>query len=149
MVVIPQAASDSQVLTIVLQWIDVLAREDYEAIFHAVGYAVAFDRPGAACIENQIKQYRSDKLYPGVTVFTVTDWRAAYGGNPSPLQLVSRYKSNSTGLAGAVDFDLPLNGRWSDLTASFVFCEPEIEGGDYVLSLEEIGAPHGAVEDEA
>ena len=146
MVVIPQAASDSQVLTIIREWIDVLAREDYEAVFHAVGYAIAFDQPGAACIQNQIKQYRSAKLYPGVTEFAVTDWRTAHGGNPSPQQLVTRYKSNSTGLAGAVDFDLPLNGRWSDLTASFVFCEPKIEGGDYVLSLEEIGSPRSEVE---
>ena len=135
-------------LTIIRDWIDVLAREDYEAAFHAVGYAIAFDRPGAACIQDQIKQYRSAKLYPGVTEFAVTDWRTAHGGNPSPLKLVTRYKSNSTGLAGAADFDLPLNGLWSDLTASFVFCEPKIEGGDYVLSLEEIRSPRSEVENE-
>lgn len=149
MVVIPRTASDNQVLTIVREWIDVLAREDYEAIFQALGYAVAFDRPGAVCIRNEIKQYRSPKLYPGVEEFTVTGWRTALGGNPSPLQLVTRYKPNRTGLAGAVDFDLPLNGRWSDLTANFVFFEPKIEGDGYVLSLEEIGSSHSKVGNEA
>jgi hypothetical protein len=52
---------------------------------------------------------------------------------------VTRYELNNiggTGLRGAVQFDLPLNGKWSDLTADFVFWEHDAE--NYTLALEEI-----------
>jgi hypothetical protein len=138
MTFVPHDASEDQVLDIVRAWVDVLAREDYETVFKAVGYALAFGRPGARCIQEAIENYRSAVLYPGIEKFVVTDWRTAEGGNPDRRQEVAWYKPNASGLMGAVAFDLPLNGRWSDLTADFVFCEGPNPFVGYALGLEEI-----------
>ena len=138
MIFIPHKASDQDILTIVRQWIDVLAKEDYAAVFAELSYMTAFNDPGNEVIQRQIKNYRSPDLYPGVTDFKVTDWRLAKGGKPNPRQTVIRYKPNDTKLAGAVEFDLPLNGKWSDLTADLVFFDNAEFREGYVLALEEI-----------
>jgi hypothetical protein len=141
-VIIPRQASDSDVLAIVRDWVDVLARKDYEAFFQSLGCGVAIGQPpGAAIIRHEIAAYRSVRIYPGIDEFVVTDWRTAVGGKLSPMHQVTRYKPNDLGLAGAVDFDLPLNGRWSDLAANFVFRETQQDGGGYVLSLEDFSSP--------
>lgn len=138
MIFIPRDASDDQVLEIIRKCIDVLATEDYEQVFKELGYSMAYGEPGAECIRKEIKRYRSPDHYPGIEDFTVTNWRTAKGGNPAPRQKVIWYKSNSIKLAGAVDFDLPLNGKWSDLRADFVFFDNSNYREGYVLALEEI-----------
>jgi hypothetical protein len=140
MVFIPHTATDQEVLTIVRHWVDVLAKEDYAAFFSELGYAMLyrFDCPGDEAIRQQIKKYRSPDFYPGVTDFKVTDWRLAQGGNPNPKLKAIRYKPNDIKIAGAIQFDLPLNNQWSDLTADFVYFDnPNFRQG-YVLGLEEI-----------
>ena len=87
-------------------------------------------------LRTAIKSYVSPEYFPDVTDFVVTDWRTANGGNPEPLRSVTWYQPNSVRLRGAVQFDLPLNGKWSDLTADFVFFDYDNEG--YSLALEEI-----------
>ena len=138
MIYIPRDASDQQVLDIVRTWIDVLAKEDYETVAKELGYSLSFDKPKAECIKDEIKRYRSPDYYPGVEDFVVTDWRSALGGNPSPKSSVVWYRPNDPGLRGAVAFDLPLNGRWSDLTADFVFFQNKDQSEGYPLALEEI-----------
>ena len=135
--VVPRDASDEQVLDIVRGWIDVLAQKDYSAVFEAIGLSIRGEAPGAECIEGCIQYYRSPEYYPGMEEFSVTDWRTAHGGNPEPEQSVVWYQPNSIKMAGAVSFDLPLNGCWSDLTADFVFFENNDPAG-YNLCLEEI-----------
>jgi hypothetical protein len=141
MIFVPRDASDQQVLDIVREWVDVLAREDYEAVFAELGYSLSYGEPGGECIRKEIKRYRSPEYYSGIEEFTVTDWKNASGGNPSPQCLVSWFKPNSVGgvgIRGAVSFDLPLNGRWSDLTADFVFFQNENLSEGYPLALEQI-----------
>ena len=138
MVVVPRDASDEQLLAIVREWLDVLAREEYDAVFAALGYARSFGEPGAECIRNNINKYRSPEYYPGVDHFVVTDWRTARGGNPEPLQLIRRYEPNPLGLMVTVGIDLPLNGRWSDLEADFVLFENNNVEEGYILVLEDI-----------
>lgn len=125
------------------QWIDVLSAENYEAVFSALGFAMAYQYgcKGPEAIRKAIESYRSQDFYPGVEQFKVTDWRTAVGGNPSPARHIVWYKPNTIGIRGALSFDLPLNGLWSDLQAEFVW----FDGGDahegYPLSLEDIGFP--------
>jgi hypothetical protein len=139
MVFLPRSYTEGQILEVVHDWVDVLAKQDYELIFSELRYAVACDRPGAECIKNEIKRYRSQDYFPGIEEFSVTDWRTAAGGNPRPKQKVIWYKPSSSNLAGAISFDLPINGKWSDLTADFVFTETGDAKG-YVLCLEEISS---------
>jgi len=93
----------------VREWIDVLSREDYQAVANALGYALSFGRPPAECIEMEIKRYRSPRFYPGVERFVVSDWRTAHGGNPEPYQLIRWYKPNSIQIKATVELDLPMN----------------------------------------
>jgi hypothetical protein len=140
MTLVPRDAPDEALLSIVHGWIEALARQDYAAAFAALGYALAHGEPGADCIRRQIQSYRSPELYPGVTNFTLTDWRTATGGNPNPLQLIRRYKANDTGLIATIELHLPLNGRWSDLEADFVIFDNQNSREGYFLSLEEISS---------
>lgn len=129
-------------LDICRYWIDALAREEYVSVFQALGYSLLYqyDCPGPEAIEKTIRNYRSPILYPGEDTFIVTDWRAAKGGNPEPIQNITWYNPGQ-GLRGALSIDLPLNGRWSDLEADFVWFESENPAEGYPLRLEEIGSP--------
>jgi len=135
---VPRSASDDEILTVIRNWIDALAREQYELVADALGYALAFGRPKHDCIREAIRAYSSATYYPSIERFVVTDWRTARGGNESRKQEVVRYEPNSTGLVGAVAFDLPLNGTWSNLTADFVFFEGSDPMQGFPLGLEEI-----------
>jgi hypothetical protein len=138
MILVPQNATNEEVLDIVRRWIDVLAKEDYEVVVKELGFLTGSYPSPAECLRAQIKRYVSPEYFPGVADFVVTDWRTAQGGNPEPLSTVTWFNPNSVGLRGAVSFDLPINGKWSDLTADFVFFENNNEG--YRLALEEISS---------
>jgi hypothetical protein len=79
--VVPRNASDESVLTIVKGWVDVLAKQDYQAVFENLGHSISFAEPSAESIRKAIEHYRSPAYYPGVSVFAVSDWRTARGGN--------------------------------------------------------------------
>lgn len=137
---VPRDATDEQVIAVARHWIDVLACGDYEGVFAALGYALAFGEPGAVVMRNAVQSYRWERYFPGVTEFAVTSWKTATGGNPNPRLEVVRYAPSPHALRGAVSVDLPLNGRWSDLTADFVWFESAEPGQDYPLVFEEIGS---------
>jgi hypothetical protein len=57
-------------------------------------------------------------------------------GGPRPRHKVDRYERGApSGAVAEVWFDLPLNGEWSDLTATFGVHRA---GDDLVLCLQEI-----------
>lgn len=136
---VPISASDEELLRIVQYWLDVLATEDYEKVFENIGYAVAFGA-GAEAIRRDIKCYRSQELYPGVSDFRVTNWRTAVGGNPDTDACIRRFKGYTEDLpiVATVDTFLPLNGRWSDLSASFVVTVTGPDEAQGWLALEDI-----------
>ncbi|HEX3949186.1 MAG TPA: hypothetical protein VHW95_04985 [Steroidobacteraceae bacterium] len=135
---VPRGASREKVLEIVRGWVDVLAAQDYQTAFEKLGYSISSGDSSFERITRAIQCYRSPDYYPGVTTFIVSDWRTARGGKPDPQQKVIWYKPNTVRMAGAVAFDLPLNGGWSDLTADFVFFENDNPDAGYILRLEEI-----------
>ena len=136
---LPRTTTEEELLDAVRRWVEVLASEDYESVFESLGYAMRYERPGANAIRDDIARYRSTRYFPGVEQFKVSNWRTAKAGNPSPIARVTWYRPNATGLVAAVDFDLPLNGKWSDLTANFVLFNAD--GDCYSLSLEDISSP--------
>jgi len=138
MVLVPRDALDETVMDIARNWVDVLATGDYETVATELGYLIAFDEPSGTCIRRQIESYRSPDYYPGVDTFTVTSWRTAKGGYPAPRHQVTWFEPNDIGMVGVVVFDLPLNGKWSDLTAYFVYFDNKKLEEGYVLCLEEI-----------
>ena len=137
------SVTESGLLEITRHWVNVLATEDYDAVFNALGYAMVYQTPelsGAERIRAEIKSYRSEQYYPGVTDFSVSFWERASGGNPNPYRLIRFYKPNDLKIIATIEFDLPLNGKWSDLQAHFVLFE--IENNLYALNFEDIWRPH-------
>jgi len=122
--------------------VDALALGEFEKVFDALGYALAYQEaiPGPEVIRRRIEGYRSSDYYPGETTFKVTDWRVASGGNPNPKKEVTRFEPSTLGLLVAISFDLPLNGKWSDLTAEFVVFASTKQDRDCSFSLEEISS---------
>lgn len=138
MIFVPREATDEQVLNIVRGWIDILADEDYESAFDAITAHGSQETWTPEFIKSSIKNYRSPEHYPGVEEFRVTNWRTAHGGNADAEQAVTWYKPHSFVLAGYINFDLPLNGQWSDLKAEFVLWYHGSQGEGYILGLEDI-----------
>ena len=136
MILIKRDISNADLIQAIRGWIEVLAQKRYEDFFDALGYSMGVGTASAEWIESDLRRYRSE-LYPGVTEFEVTDWKTARGGNPNPKQEIIWYKPNESRLAGAIAFDLPLNGKWSDLRADFVLFETD-DSESLLLRLEEL-----------
>jgi hypothetical protein len=125
---LPGDPSDDELLEAIREWVGLLAEEDYEAAA-AYLYEPEPDRLGAwtpQLIETVIRNYGSIDPMPDGRIFRVTPLVEATGG-PSPRHEVDRQGAG----AGFIWFDLPLNGTWSDLTATFTF-QP-INGGTVIV----------------
>jgi len=133
--------TEAGLLDMASHWINELAAEHYDAVFNALGFAMAYQTPeltGAERIKAEIKKYRSNQYYPDITDFSVSLWENSNGGNPNPCKLVRFYKPNDLKIVATIEVDLPLNGKWSDLLASFVVFE--IENNRYTLNFEDISS---------
>ena len=111
-------ASEEELLDAIRDWAGLLASEDYEGAA-AYLYEPQPDRPGAwtpSLIRTVIRNYGSIEPMPDGRTFQVTPLAQATGG-PSPRHEVDWNGTNT----GFIWFDLPLNGAWSDLTATFTF----------------------------
>ncbi len=144
------ALHDEQTIrTHVLACADLLAAREFERVGEQFGFALAFGRPRAECISEAIHRYRSERFYPGQSEFNVSGWREARGGNPEPRSKLTWYQPGTSLPRGVFEFDLPLNGRWSDLLAEFVLFESAEQPGQCILSLEDISSTRGGARDVA
>jgi hypothetical protein len=119
-------ATDEEILVAVEAWIDDLARGDYVAAFarteHDAYYAWTPE-----LIEAVINGYGlAEPLRRGVK-FTVTP-RADARGRPHYREVDRDVARDST--IAEVWYDLPINGEWSDLTATF-----RVDRKDLALTL--------------
>lgn len=136
MIPIDPDQTDEEVLEIIFETIQWLERGDFDAFADAVGYSFNFGTHPAERVKSAISHYRSPDFFPGVETFSVTDAKTATGGNPNPRKEVIWYGPDPP-LGGAATVDLPLNGRWSDLQADFVFLVQSPDA-PFRLQLEEI-----------
>ena len=74
----------------------------------------------------------------------MSGWREALGGNPEPRSQLIWYQPSIALPRGVFEFDLPLNGKWSDLLAEFVLSESTEQPGQCVMSLEDISSSKGS-----
>jgi hypothetical protein len=123
--------SDDEILRFVESWIDDLARRDYQAAFdktaHDPYYQWTPDLMRMVIEGYGLPEPRRDRR-----VFHVTDRQTATG--KPPQRIVDREDPRPPSFA-EVWYDLPLNGEWSDLTATF---RVERHGQDSVVTLEQI-----------
>lgn len=135
MIRLPRKASDEQILAAITAWVELLAQERYEDAFQMLRHIpdehwspelmkTVITNYGSTepCADGAIFKITSPKDNPKGQVFHEVEW---WGDDPNrPAEYV-----------GMALFTLPLNGEWSDLTASLDIVE---EGGKLVLELGDI-----------
>ncbi len=136
MLLLPDAASDDEILAAVRTWVDLLAREDYAGAFALTDHDAYYGWT-PQLIREVIAGYGLPHDGKGPR-HRVTSIESA-GGTGSRGQ-VTWYElpagaSPLCARVGHVELDLPLDGSWSDLTATF-----ELRRGEsgLVLVLHEI-----------
>ena len=128
---LPIDPSDEAIFVAVDRWIDDLARGDYDSAFVRTEHDSYFGWT-VELLRRVIEGYGLPEPHPTGTVFAVTPRLTATGGPPT--RVVDRSPREQDRLPHA-RYDLPLNGKWSDLTATF---RVDARGDHSVLVLEEI-----------
>ena len=107
--------TDEEILAFVEQWIDCLSSGDFDCAYRMTAqdpyYAWTPELISLTIAGYGLREPRSDGR-----VFAVTDRASAVGRGPR--RTVDR-DSVPPGSFAFVEYDLPLNGEWSDLTATF------------------------------
>jgi hypothetical protein len=124
---LPEDPGDDEILRAVEDWIDDLARGDYESAFSRTGHDRYYGWT-PKLMQAVVEGYGHPEPDPR-GAFRVTS-RCMAQGRPAQRQ-VERHNL-PRGAIAEVRYDLPLNGEWSDLTATFRV-EPRAEGTELVL----------------
>jgi hypothetical protein len=139
MVVLRVDATDEEILGVVRRWVELLAAQDYAAAMDLTAHDEYYEwKPDL--MRQVIEGYGLPEPHPRGP-FRVTPLAEASGGRKPRHEVVrwdppeARPEHNAMAL-GYVEFDLPLNGEWSDLTASFEI--QQRSKGLLVLVLHEI-----------
>lgn len=123
--------TDAEILALVEAWVDDLAREDYDSAYSRTEHDPYYQWT-PALIRSVVEGYGLPEPHRSGEVFKVTD-RSKATGRPYN-RTIERNESPDSFLA-EVWYDLPLNGEWSDLTATFRVVP---NGGAWQIVLEQI-----------
>jgi hypothetical protein len=129
---LPASASVSDLIAVVMRWVEVLAAEQYEQAYGMTAHD-SYHKWTPDLIRLVIEGYGLPEPHPRGP-FRVTPRGQAMG---DCYELVAeRYQEPfPSGAIGEVRFNLPLNGEWSDLTAVLAIYPVERQ---LVLCLNEI-----------
>ena len=126
------SATDEQILQIAREWAQALASDDYQAAYDMTAHDPYF-RWTPDLMRTVIQNYGTIEPMADGSTCRVTLLDTAEGG-PNPRHVVERCSAtpdtHGAQKIGSVQFDLPLDGQWSDLTATF-----EILSDDEALHL--------------
>jgi len=135
---LPIGCSSEDVLVVVREWVVLLAKEKYEEAYQMTFHAdSSLENWTPELMQTLVTNYGSCEPMRNGTTYRVTALNdEIVSGRENPYREVNFFeKKNRQNLVGHVDFDLPLNGEWSDVTAIFNILEIE---GSWVLWLEDI-----------
>jgi len=111
MVILPSDADDETILALVRQWVNLVASDDIEA---------AQDLLKTEDVDRDWPPELIRELLVGYEPDHITPVEEAQIGELVPHHTVDRTEPQAgSAVAGVVEFDLPMNGAWSDLTAIF------------------------------
>ncbi len=108
---LPKDVSDSQLIAFIDQWASLMEREDYEAAFNFTAHIETMGWT-PVLIEEVVKAYGDAEPTQKVTLI----------GAPTDIvqrKKVSRWPTNKYGFFGEIWYDLNIDGKASDLTATF------------------------------
>jgi hypothetical protein len=123
--------SDEAILAHVDAWVDLLAAGDFASAYALTDHDYYYQW-SPELLRQVIAGYGSPDSHPSGNAFAVSPRNSATGG--PPRRVVIREVAPPGSLA-FVEYDLPLNGAWSDLTATF---RVERRQGAFALILEEV-----------
>jgi hypothetical protein len=119
MLTFPLTATDEQLLQAVEKWIGLLVQERYDEAFGMFYRQSPLDDGWSpALIRALVENYGSPEPSADGPVCHVTSIAETSGGRPQPYRKVYRFEEED-GVEGYIHFDLPLDGKWSDVTAVF------------------------------
>ena len=142
---LPGSASDQEILDLARRWVDLLAQDRYEEAWALTAHWAYPDSAGWSppLMRATVAGYGHADRTDGRTHHRVTPFATASGG-PKPRHEVTRWHPATRSHAGRADpnqsiaevwFDLPLDGGWSDLTATF---DVVLRDGRLLLVLDDI-----------
>jgi hypothetical protein len=143
MVRLPLDCPDPDILAVARRWTDRLAVEGYagawDMLLHRPGDSWA---PDPEMLRARVVNYGSPDPIPGEPSCVVTPIETAAGEPWRWLPSLTRSPAGSPhrppDYRGRLDWQLPLNGEWSDLVASFDLVE---EGGELAFVLAALRVP--------
>lgn len=137
--ILQRNATDEQILAAVAEWTELLVNGDVEAANAFLMHESEAPFWTPALIRDAITNYGSFEPRADRRQFWVTSPRTATG--KTPRQEVTRHPTHpgrESNYVAEVWFDLPLNGTWSDVAATFLV--KEIDRG-LVFELDDIEGP--------
>jgi hypothetical protein len=128
---LPSHPTDEEILGVVESWLDDLASDDYETAFSRTGHDPYYNWT-PELMRAVVSGYGLPEPHHSGVVFAVTN-RASARGKPFHRE-VQREDLRPATIAEVI-YDIPLNGEWSDLTATF---RVETHADGSALILQEI-----------
>jgi hypothetical protein len=110
--------SDTAVVLVIERWLEYLVAEEYP---EALAMLAASELWTPELLQRVIFNYGFIEPHPRGTTFVVTPVATATGDGPRVQ--VTWFGEPTQGAVGYARYDLPLNGEWSDVTASFDILE--------------------------
>ena len=133
MIVLPKDATDEDIINVVRDFVNLLAKERYVEAFEMM-YRNSKDEMSPELIKRLIEGYGFDESVKDV--FRVTSLEEMKNQEPEfQIDWLESVKGEKPREIGTIHYDLPINGEWSDLTA--IFDVYELENG-IALSLYDI-----------
>lgn len=145
MVRLPLNCSDAEILAVAEEWTNRLAAEDYAGAFDML-FRGTPEQPvrswvaSAEALRAWVVHYGSPEPIPDEPPRVVTPTATATGTPWRWLPSLTRTElpPDRPGPRGRLDWELPLNGEWSDLVASF---DLEMHDGSLVFVLAALRVP--------
>lgn len=136
----PLNADDKTILNGVRQWIELLADERYDEAVRWLYCPAIGTRWTPSLLKSLVANYGFVEPRTDGKIYHVTSTAAVKTGrDENPYQDVEWFPNDSAqvshGVMGMVHFDLPLNGEWSDVTATFLIHKV---AGKLLLQLEDM-----------
>jgi hypothetical protein len=131
--VLPPDATDDEIVTLCREWVDLMAAGRTPEALDLLWIPDDYDdsqRWTPARLVGYIANYGNSQPTPDGTRWTITPPEAAAVGERGAPRKPEVGRLDDHPSSGWVDYDLPLNGEWSDLTAQFEF--RRVEGGTRV-----------------
>lgn len=128
---LPADPSDEAILAHIDAWVDLLAAGDFASAYALTDHDDYYQW-SPELLQQVIAAYGAPESHSNGNVFSVSPRNSAAGGPPRRVVIRDLVPP---GAFAFVEYDLPLNGAWSDLTATF---RVELRQGASALILEEV-----------